>query len=960
MDTTTAAEQIDWRGFAAGLGTGHLVAVGLALVLIVWLKWHERRFMPWPASVLLMCLRMGVLAVLLFTLAQPTRVWTINEAELGRIAIVMDLSESSELDDRHAPLEERRGWAAGLRLVQSVAGAASRLDAEPPAGGAAAAQSAGPASATEPAAANAGDPANSRQPPPPNSDPDDTARMGSTSVDPAAPAVSTVPPAGNDAEAVVDGSASDSAGAAAVRDRAAEVVGRWSRRERLQRLLFAGRTSLWSRLELLGSVQLWGFGGAAVQWRPDTLQPLLQEKDLEAAWSPLWNQSADALRRNETRLTAPLQQLFSDPSVPLRGVVLATDGQALDAGDALELARLYGERQIPIYPVLLGSPVKPRDLVIEQVDVPDTVTKGDRIQVSVGIGTTGFAGRELTVRLEPTAGSNEPAVAAHQVTIQGTGSSVIAQFAWPTDQVGRLTYRLIVDPQPGEISTTNNEREVTIKVVDDRSRVLLVDGDPRWEFRYLDGALSRDAKVEFSSVLFGSPFLGVLPDSFYSRELTPWDAQQTPWTGHQLVIVGDVALADWTADHWQRLARYVADEGGTVVVVAGQQHTLRQWQAHPAFQDLLPVSDVRPTGSLGMAAHASWTWRLSAQGERQSALQFAVDRVNNEALWRQLPAMRWCWMSQPKPGASVWAWGDPVGQEDAPLDPQRQQQPVPVLVHHYYGLGQVVWLATDSTWRWRYRVAERFHRRFWGQLARWAAANQFSAGNEFVRWAAQRDVVTVGDPVVLTARWSPVLRDQLAQLRTQVRLERVMDDEGEVPDAIAVGQPNLAPNSVALNSEQGAAGEAIDDAVNGPGARIRQGAVSTEVAMVSDPNLPMLSTAQARDLPPGDYRATLTVTGADRPIPPSTVPFQVRRPPSVERQEASSNRDLLDQIAAVSGGRVFTVADAATELPKVFQRTTVVETVPQEQSLWDRWPILLLLLSLLAAEWTLRRWHGLP
>ena len=46
-----------------------------------------------------------------------------------------------------------------------------------------------------------------------------------------------------------------------------------------------------------------------------------------------------------------------------------------------------------------------------------------------------------------------------------------------------------VGPIEGDVRPDNDREAVVVQVADDKARVLLVDGEPRWEFRYLRNAL---------------------------------------------------------------------------------------------------------------------------------------------------------------------------------------------------------------------------------------------------------------------------------------------------------------------------------------------------------------------------------------------------------------------------------------------------------------------------------------
>ena len=94
-------------------------------------------------------------------------------------------------------------------------------------------------------------------------------------------------------------------------------------------------------------------------------------------------------------------------------------------------------------------------------------------------------------------------------------------FEVPANVPGRFDYRLETDIQPGELREDNNNRDVSLQVVDHKARVLLVDGDARWEFRYLKNLLDRDKQVEPDTVLLHQPFLGLLNRPYIPSQCSP-------------------------------------------------------------------------------------------------------------------------------------------------------------------------------------------------------------------------------------------------------------------------------------------------------------------------------------------------------------------------------------------------------------------------------------------------------
>src|SRR5262249_56976700 len=69
------------------------------------------------------------------------------------------------------------------------------------------------------------------------------------------------------------------------------------------------------------------------------------------------------------------------------------------------------------------------------------------------------------------------------------------------------------------------------------------------------------------------------------------------------------------------------------------------------------------------------------------------------------------------------------------------------------GLGRVLYVGLDSTWRFRYRAGDTYHHRFWGQVILWAATDRaLPVGNEAVRFGTRRPVYESGQEVEVMAR----------------------------------------------------------------------------------------------------------------------------------------------------------------------------------------------------------------
>ena len=296
-----------------------------------------------------------------------------------------------------------------------------------------------------------------------------------------------------------------------------------------------------------------------------------------------------------------------------------------------------------------------------------------------------------------------------------------------------------------------------IQVADDKANVLLVNGEARWEFRYLRNALARDPHVKATAVVFHQPGDD---GSFKPSYETRFPARPSPADGHpdplgvfDIVIVGDVDPADLAPEILTRLESYVAERGGTLVLNPGP----KSWAtllSQEIVRKLLPITEpqlalVEPSGR--DPAHpalppgvALIPTTASQEAAAWPMLQLAADPVQNRAIWTGLPHLPWVLVGRSKPGATVLAAtnGDDDGSSAAAIAAQP------------YGLGKVLWVGTDGTWRWRHRVGDAYHHRFWGQVVRWATSRKLTAGNPLVRFGPLQGRVAEGTDVRIQARIS--------------------------------------------------------------------------------------------------------------------------------------------------------------------------------------------------------------
>lgn len=827
-----------WAVFAHGS------AILLAAGLIVLLNRYERRLVSPNVGWGLLCLRLGVLVLILLTFLQPVQSWTINENRSGRIVIAVDQSQSMQSSDPQASRAEKLHWARGLRMIGHE-GQAEQLAAWQ----AAFDRKEEPKWATE-----------------------------------------------NDAADVAERERVAAARKENLLGLFSE-LNELSRVEIARRLLTGTSNPVLKHLEKLAKVDLYVFSGKA---------ELTDEEHLEQVLA----QPSAGVNVEITDLGAPLRSATAQAGgAPVLGIVLFTDGRQTAQASPVSAAMSLGQMKTPIFPVMLGTVNRPKDLAIPSLDAPTTVYRGDEPLVKATLQTSGFEGVPLVIELQRT--DDESPVVVEKRPITPTGPLTPLEFKLPSAEIGRHSYLLKIPVQEDETHDDNNTRSFTIAVVDDRAKVLLVDGEPRWEFRYLETAFSRDERIDLKSVLFQQPYMGLLPDTFFSRKL-PADKAE-PFADLDVMILGDIAPWLITNEQWDQIEKFVAEEGGTLVLAAGKNYLPSAYRS-PLLERLSPISDVKQINVSDATAQVppsrrGLRLRLTPEAELQPMFHFGEDPEQNRTVWSNLPGPVWVWLGTAKPGATVWTAA--LLPEQAGLADERKQA---LIAHQHFGFGQVVWIGFDSTWRWRHRVGDKYHHQFWGQLVRWAVGNKISAGNEFVRFGTERSEVDTGDDVALRTRWSPQFLQRFPKLSARVEIFR-LGDKTDDPFAL--------------------------------------------VELPQRPEQPLMRDGKAVNLPAGEYRARLVIKDGDLGPKPVETSFVVRPPSTPELIDITANRELLAQLADASGGRLL-LADEVHQLPKLLRPEETTDELYRETPLWDHGAMLALFFALLTAEWFLRKWNGLP
>ncbi|WP_419580927.1 hypothetical protein [Stieleria magnilauensis] len=658
--------------------------------------------------------------------------------------------------------------------------------------------------------------------------------------------------------------------------------------------------SIWSsddQTELPTALDWAADGPATNLSRP--LQSILSTINLDAAAG---KSSADDSSAGDT---AALSSDGSIDSVRRAAIVLMTDGRDTETVKRLErsppsVAKQLASGGTTVNTLGFGSVDEPPDVGIVEVIRPETVAAEGKLAGQVIVKQFGRQGEPVLVRIE----SDGETVWQKSISISNTGQQAVP-FEIDVGQIVQSlrsrsprginrtneVLRLVATVESGgpDYSADNNLSHFRVAASTRNRRLLIVDGSSRWETRYLKNLFVRDPAWQADVVLFGpgtsSPKLqrGSAPGQFpaTAEEMAQYDA----------VLLGEIDSSQFTTGDRGLLSRFVASGGG-LVIIDGRFGKLRALAA-TEFGELMPV---RYRGSSTLPPPS----RLQATpaGLEQPALGLIDQTDQLDSFWRSLPAPKWSADVELSEGAE--AWGEAVSDNGTRT---------PWLATRMYGAGRVFYFASDQTWRWRYKVADRFHARFWNQLVVAAMEPPFSASDQYVSIGTDKVEYRGGESVAVRAR----LRD--------VRGNPVAD---ATVDALVMRDGNK---------------------------------IATVPLSVDNPNRGTY-VGQVPPLPGGEYSIRIRASGFDESALLASTPIWVTEDDHAEMQRMSLDEDALRQIASAGDGTYIHESDAERmlELLKPLSSGTVIET---DTVLWQSYLWFWLIIALLTIEWWCRKRAGL-
>jgi uncharacterized membrane protein len=600
------------------------------------------------------------------------------------------------------------------------------------------------------------------------------------------------------------------------------------------------------------------------------------------------NPSRLTFEGKRTRLESATDLLTQElGSVPLSGVVLITDGADNASQQWSESLGRLETRHIPFYTVGVGSDRVTQDAEIVKISAPREMLKESTAVVDVTFRSHGFSGRKATLQVR----ENDTLLKTEEVTLPADGDVAEKSIDLPTKNEGTRLFSFTIQAQ-GDRIEQNNSLDSLIRIKNDHPQILYMEGEPRWEFKFLHRAMQDDPNLRLITLLRSSQ------NKFYRQGIDNEQmlAEGFPKKREELfaykgLILGSIESTFFDQDQLNMIVDFVSKRGGGFLMLGGRNsYSGGRYQNSP-IADILPVQ-------MSADDRAPIIDRVKLMvtdyGRSHPLMKLTPDAAANAKMWSELPPLTdFNKTVEAKPGAVVLAKGQPENRNNG--------EPV-LLAYQRYGRGRTMAFTSGSSWRWQMEMPheDQTYELFWKQVLRWMV----SSSPDPVMVATDKDTYLPGEAVNLTA---------------------------EVSDKAF----NRMNNAKVIGKITDPAGNSESIAFDWTGSE--EGAYQSQLTAGN----------------PGIYELQIEATQGNETLGSYRTAFQVKDRP-VEFYNAALDQQMLENLASQTGGRYYPLSKIG-DVPDDAQYVEGTSSFVEQKELWDV-PLLFILLCLtLSGEWFWRK-----
>lgn len=654
---------------------------------------------------------------------------------------------------------------------------------------------------------------------------------------------------------------------------------------------------------------------------------------------------------NQSRLGTAVRRVIEQyAGSSLSSVIMFTDGVTTRDERLSEVAKYAKQKNVALFFIGVGDESKARELKLQDLEVEDPIYLGDTAVFRVGVVANGFKGATVPVilkRIDKKTGKPEEIMREELRTEDGKKTPTTKLRHTPTEK-GPHKYIIEIEPPKlldGErpLPQADLRIERIIEVIDiEEIRVLYVEQQPRYEYRYLKFLMEREMpddkkqkkkSIDLKVLLLEADAEFHLQDRHAIEHFPPTLEELNKY---QVLIIGDcdpthkkfagamkniVAFASGLDDKGKPRGK----PGGGVLFLAGPLNNPHRYRG----TELEKIMPIEPTQGVppGETPHEKpYRPKLTDAGSAHPIFRSFGAGNTHDKVFNSLAPIFWYPVKyKPAPGATTLAIKEGLKGEGE--DVEKVSDHALVVQKFTGGAGRSMFFGFDETWRWRNASApgksdhEAKYNAFWIQTMRYLARG----GSTRTELKLEKQVYQVGETIKVTVRFP----DRTPGGKGAPKL----DADTKVKVSVTHRPPNAKDNALERDDKEMVLAKKTESGVY-------------------EGTWPDTSRE-------GTYRFRLTNPDVSDTQPDKQKPSaecEVVLPPGELENLRLDVADLRAAAGATTNGGYFPLDKAEDVLRVLPPGESVAITLPVPPLVWwNQWWVFILIVFLITSEWILRK-----
>lgn len=212
---------------------------------------------------------------------------------------------------------------------------------------------------------------------------------------------------------------------------------------------------------------------------------------------------------NISDVLSNVYDLYSNQN--LGAVILATDGIYNEGSNPIYAGTKLAA---PIYTIALGDTIAKKDVIIKRIFNNKIAYLGDKFTIQVDLSAINCAGSNTALTISKVENGQTRQLQRFPVSINKNDFFTTKEVVLDADKPGVQRFRITANRVEGEVTTSNNSKDIFIDVLDARQKILLLAYAPHPDIAAIKSSIGNNKNYEVKTAYITDPNLNIAQYDF--------------------------------------------------------------------------------------------------------------------------------------------------------------------------------------------------------------------------------------------------------------------------------------------------------------------------------------------------------------------------------------------------------------------------------------------------------------